>query len=69
MDGIYKSYRGVEAGSIKVENIRHTIINGVASTIYDVYLKDGGVWAFSGRHSMEGTIKREGTIVKRLTSE
>lgn len=64
---IYKSYRGVVQGDIKVENLQHIYINGVASTVYDVYLKDAGVWVFSGRHSMKGTIKRASTILRRVT--
>ena len=62
------------ADQIMVSNIQHMHVNGKESTIFDVYRKhwnkyDEEVWVFAGREALRGTIKRESTILRKITNE
>ena len=57
---------------IRIENIQHIRLNGREVTLFNVYRKhyteDGNEhFVFSGQDSLNGAIKRESTIIKKLT--
>ena len=56
---------------LKIENIQHARFNGKDVTMFDVYTKhtdNNGIesWIFSSSEMLNGTIKRESTIIKKL---
>lgn len=62
------------ADQVMVTNIQHMHVNGKESTIFDVYRKhydrfNQESWVFAGREQLKGTIKRESTILRKITNE
>jgi len=58
---------------IKIENIQHARFNGKDVTMFDVYTKrtdSNGVesWVFSSNEMLNGTIKRESTIIRKINA-
>lgn len=56
---------------IRIENIQHVYLNGKEKTLFSVYVKhytiDGGEhFVFSGQYDLNGTIKRESTIKRKI---
>ena len=59
---------------IRIENIQHIRLNGLEATLFNVYRKhhteDGNEhFVFSEQDSLNGTIKRESTIIKKLMGD
>lgn len=56
--------------NIKIENIRHMHMNNKPATIFDVYVKQGeNTYVFDGSRAMKGHIKKESTIIKKISDE
>lgn len=56
-----------QADQIMISNIQHMHVNGKESTIFDVYVKQGDVYVFDSQEVLRGTIKRESTIIRKIT--
>lgn len=57
---------------IKIENIQYARFSGKDVTMFDVYTNHADEsgresWVFSSSEMLNGTIKRESTIIKKLT--
>lgn len=59
------------ADEIRIENIQHVYLNGKEKTLFKVYVKhyseNGGAhFVFSGQYELNGIIKRESTIKRKI---
>ena len=56
--------------NIRIENIRHMHMNNKPATIFDVYVKqDENTYVFDGAKFIKGHIKKESTIIKKMSNE
>lgn len=56
--------------NIRIENIRHMHMNNKPATIFDVYVKqDENTYVFSEQRTLMGHIKKESTIIKKMSNE
>lgn len=54
---------------LKIENIRHIVLNGKAATQFSVYELRGDAWVFDYNASVQGTWKRPKTIATKHCAE
>lgn len=56
--------------NIRIENIRNMHMNSKSVTIFDVYVKqDENTYVFSEQRTLRGHIKKESTIIKKMSNE
>lgn len=52
---------------VRIENIQHVYLNGKEKTLFDVYTQhETNSFVFSGQYSLDGTVKRESTIKRKI---